>query len=849
MIKETKMELWNIILGFIIIIIIYCFYLNIINKYNKIEGFTTSSNKIDSLINPSNKIQKLIETNDSNAFTIKLWDNYNVLSATYEQFKLNVPTDRNECLRIIKAGVPDPNVIDKKKLDSFIKLDPYDYATSTLCPLSIWRSSPIQGFESIGDVVSTIFKNPSIEQVVDMTKPMTSNNPNLINLKTKIVAGNNTVPPEDFVYVGSFGKDKVEDRLLMNERMNQDLKMISSKLQIFGDAMKAKKKTFIDNMNTVSKSLQDSAGVYINQFSKLGKFDLYDYNTKNNLTDMIKFNTDNNIKTDSNILILNNNNNIGINSSNFNVKIDKIYFNVGHSYNITSLLSSMTYEVIEKFKSIYDFTKEQSIFSYNLYSYNLSNLNLVNQDSLNGNVGNIRNYNVKHIGESSLYQDSHSVVQSPKNITTVVNIMKSTWNNPDPTNDVIQLGNMTGIDQAVLAFHPATQNDSEYRTQSINSMTFNVLSDYLNTLQNDIFNNFTIQNAYNNLVTEINNFYTRNPSTRKTDYYQLSIWRPIPPPGYVALGCVFTNDPKDVKPSVKTIKCIPQTCVKSFKRRKWLPSDIVFIYSDPQNSQEQQKLAFYRNPYLGTCVVVDLNKYNNSNTGNTIKNPDPSFIKYRNDKDSLAWECFDIVPCVKECDYIKRLEDSEKNARQMCSAYRGLENQYFDKTEIKKSVQDEENKYNTLLKDKKTYIENLMGKINKLMTEDELYKIISQNINRYKTKKDLEEQRDIHGKVADKLLQTRGLEISWDNPTEMLKFKDLVKRLVVAQFSKVKINAEKRDCPVCKLPDTEDFVKFKDLELCYGCMEDVVRELLDKKKKANEPIPPELLALQTNITK
>ena len=83
----------------------------------------------------------------------------------------------------------------------------------------------------------------------------------------------------------------------------------------------------------------------------------------------------------------------------------------------------------------------------------------------------------------------------------------------------------------------------------------------------------------------------------------------------------------------------------------------------------------------------------------------------------------------------------------------------------------------------------------------------------------------------------------------MSKFKDLLKRLTVAQFQKVKKNNNKRDCPVCKLPENTDMVNFKELELCYGCMEDIVRELIGKKKKANEPIPQELLNLEASINK
>ena len=61
------------------------------------------------------------------------------------------------------------------------------------------------------------------------------------------------------------------------------------------------------------------------------------------------------------------------------------------------------------------------------------------------------------------------------------------------------------------------------------------------------------------------------------------------------------NDDKDTKPSKQLIKCVPQDCAKSFKRRPWSPKeDIIFRYTD-----NSQNLVFYRNPFLNTVVVMD----------------------------------------------------------------------------------------------------------------------------------------------------------------------------------------------------------------------------------------------------
>jgi hypothetical protein len=80
------------------------------------------------------------------------------------------------------------------------------------------------------------------------------------------------------------------------------------------------------------------------------------------------------------------------------------------------------------------------------------------------------------------------------------------------------------------------------------------------------------------------------------------------------------------------------------------------------------------------------------------------------------------------------------------------------------------------------------------------------------------------------------------------KFKDLLQRFIVARGIKGK-SGEPQDCPVCKIPDTADMVKLKDLKMCYGCVEDVVRELIGAKRATGEAIPPELQELENRMVK
>jgi hypothetical protein len=112
------------------------------------------------------------------------------------------------------------------------------------------------------------------------------------------------------------------------------------------------------------------------------------------------------------------------------------------------------------------------------------------------------------------------------------------------------------------------------------------------------------------------------------------------------------------------------------------------------------------------------------------------------------------------------------------------------------------------------------------MTEEELYKLLNQGLNRYKLRRKLEEQRKIHGAVADKLMSTRGLEITSNTPGDMSKFKDLIQRLIIAQYTKQDVNAAKgRECPVCNKVETEGMVRVKDTEMCFGCTAEAVREI------------------------
>jgi hypothetical protein len=140
-----------------------------------------------------------------------------------------------------------------------------------------------------------------------------------------------------------------------------------------------------------------------------------------------------------------------------------------------------------------------------------------------------------------------------------------------------------------------------------NTLKLNDTYDVVSKLKTLPIQNTSLQELYDNLNNETGDFIAKNNDLSNATYRALTIWQPIPPPGYVALGCIFVNSSSRVeKPSKDLIACVPKSCAKNFKRRTWIPEDLIFRYTD-----DTQSLAFYRNPYLGTVVVMN-EKINNS---------------------------------------------------------------------------------------------------------------------------------------------------------------------------------------------------------------------------------------------
>jgi len=800
----------------LVIILIYCYYLNLQPKAEKLqEGFDTElGDVIDTAANP-HKIKKLIETEDVKNFGVRLWDNHSRLKGLYPT---GTPQTREECSNKNKGDGVD-------------------------CPLGIWRPTPSTGYTSLGDVVTTTFMSPGSEKVIDARVAKSPGDIYHKNIETMAAAGAVLKEPADYIYVGGFGTGKMLDRLEKNEeyyRLMKQLKFYGEKLV---KAVNEKQTAFKGQIKKAQSNLNDDFGIQVKQLKKSSSIKPQNGSAQSRLKSAIGSET---YPNRDGLEFLMNQSAPGGNI--FSYDVEYATQNMKNPYDIEPLINGLPPSVANELKKSLGENRGWGTQQVSVYAYGLWNLKIIDDLLIRRNGEHDVVYkNLNHFTRkanafgnqpnSRCYDSSntrHSLFITKPGVQMEIMHDITRGNGTKVYNNSTTFGKKDQIDQTCLNYHKVHNNDAE--TNHLRSIKMSIHRGLLESLYSNFENDETLKKLYNGFKAGIDMIRKLYPDLSNTGYRQLSIWQPVPPEGYLALGFVFTNDRKDKKPGKQTVACVPKNCVKNFKRRPWDPKlDLVFRYTG-----DGQQLAFYRNPYLNTVVVMDEKKENG-----LFKNKTPELLKYQSRKDSLRWECFDIVPCIEECDYVKRLEDADGKARGMCKAYRGLEGQHFEKQEYRKSVLDEEKKLRGLVQTRQSHIVSLMEKLNKMMSEEELYKLINKGMNRYTLKVDLQNQRKLHGDVADKLMKTRGIEINWNAPEELKKFKELLKRYIIARYT---VKGPKRDCPVCKLPEDQGFVKMENLEMCYGCLEDVVRELINK-KKAEGKVPAELKQLQDKINK
>jgi len=872
------METYKIIsISLVLLIIIYYIFL-VYRKSNKnIEGF-------------EDEIKKLIDFTKIKTFSTKIWDNYSHLSGIYNKDGKTLPTNFKECVAIGGTNNSLSN-----------------------CPISIWRPNKEEGYTLIGDVMTKLFVSPNNETIKDIRVAKTPGAITDKNLDTVCVIGSELKEPDDYVYVGSFGSGVMINFLEENDkylRLKRIIKtnyesMIKRQNQLLYGSDIVNINTTTGIFGKISIGHKHTMTVFAEQLYKIGKINVFerrDWFKRNYTVQAINQETIDNLneiytssfkpltrgwgfRRRSNNEVINF---INIqktkkleplNRFNIHYEIKKNKISIDRPYKFKDFFAKFSFPLVNDIEKIIniDINSINEKIEVTYYTFKISNLGIILPilTPANGRqnevtvkykpdllhiIGSFNGFGINDSGHTHRKSKSwfrrvtkkdkdyyfHSRLSIiPKTqiklnytyrfrkarqaITTTERILyNSKWPFNRPAGD-------QNTDKKILSFHKPSENWVHPQIERIYDMEFSVKDELINSVSRRVTEDGIVLKFYNILVDEIKLFAESLRILTDYGYRALSIWQPIPPPGYVALGCVFLNSDKTVKPATDLISCIPQNCAKNFKRRPWLPEDLIFKYVD-----DKQNLSFYRNPYLGTVVVIDELRDNG-----IFKGQFPDKMKYTNDPKSLNWECFDIVPCIKESDYVSNLAESNTKSKRMCKSYQGLENKSIDKLETNKNIRKEEDKLKKIIAEKKKYSDELIKNLSTMMSNEELYKMINTGINRHKMQTDLENQRKLHETVSDKLMRTRGFEISLDDPQ---KFKDLLQRFIVARGIKGKSGVP-QDCPVCKIPDTADMVQLKDLKMCYGCVEDVVRELIGAKRAAGEAIPPELQELENRMVK
>ncbi len=812
------------VLSIALLLVIITYWIYLVYKKNNIEGFESN-------------IETLIQSDTIKKFNIKVWDNQSYLIDLYPNQP--IPANYEEC---------------KSKTQNVL----------SACPLSIWRPTS-NNYSSLGDVMARTLSHPEEESIIDLRVPI---KPGLINEKpidTIGVKGEGTTLPEDFQYVGGFGNGKIADRLEKGEKYYRLIKQIKFQMNLLITEVNKKINPLIENLKKLQsehlnasldiflslaqsasyKPLTISAKNIVNEIlqkekTRYDKF-LIQVSTVNflqpsiaeNFSAFSSFFTNFGLITRQRLRLAEvaaqerakaierekieaeaQRRNQAIKNENFfYYNIIKKTVTISNELLINDLLNDLPENIRKDMINNVSIGDEFKNFSIDFYEITLSNLSFIPPEKLRFSFGNKKNYYINEPTHQPSDVYYHSAIVSPPNIKFTINYNFLPETNGTIIPGIITVGKIDEQDQIVFSYHDPLPNHP--KTVSISNLLSSINDDYVTNIQNSVFKNPELIGYNDSLIASINEIKDKYKDALTNGYRKLSIWKPIPPEGYVALGYVFTNDDKNMKPNLNTISCIPQSCVKTFKRRTWdKDKDVIFKFEDGR-----QKFSFYRNPYLGTIVVMD-EKIQNG----VFDNKTPDNMPYRNEKDSLKWECYDIVPCIKEATYVDDLMVASDAAKKMCKTYKGLENDAESTDEMKKTDKAEEFKMKKLIHEKDKYIKKLMSNLNKVMTEEELYKLLNQGLNRYKLRRKLENQRKIHGEVADKLMSTRGLEISSNTPGDMSKFKELLQRLVVSQYTK-QTAGKTRECPVCNQVDTQGLVRVKDTEMCFGCTAAAVREI------------------------
>lgn len=777
---KIKIEIKSLLLGtlllislFAIVILIKRNYLNYQNNHkNQVENFSNSEDQLNKILgNNDNQYQlkKLVQTKATDQFGSLVWDNFSFL-----------------------GSVPNCSPIEN----------------GNQCPISIYEPYLDSGYQSIGQIITKSHTNPRHEVVSDPRQPKTPEIDNSTNLKAIIVSGNTIKYPIDFKKVVSFGNGSMTNRLENKEKLIKLEKKIN-----FQDY-------YPKLIETFSKHDTETGQEIIQKFTKLRQYFTEDFQTTasfssrggqtlSNLSQLggqYYKDADFPYKVYNFQLAMLNTNFYNLSSLNYSGSTKNQLQNRASQFE-----NSLTYQDVDtrkqgrvrqrslgRFKQTNGQLFEQFWNKYPLQERKEITARLRTKGYLKDLPENVSD--IKTILEK-YFQGIFYMIECPKGFQCTIN----------HGNKQTILGSPSSKDYFISVFYPSFGLEK----LSLKSIAFQTHPDYFKHL---------LDTRFQTLQDLVSQAQIARQKEKTGQYYQITVWQPQAPDGFIALGYVATNSQE--KPNKNSVVCLPKNCVKAFNRRTWIPEDKVW-----EVVVNKTKYSFWRNPYLGTMVV---------SVGNKLPNQIPVA-----DKQS-KWLCYDIIPCIKECDYVDRLATADKKSKNLCRAYKKVNKEMGgDNSQYNQADWEETKQLRGMVNERKTYLKDLVERIKKTLKEEELYQELTKAHHRYHFRNSVEEQREIEDKIVNKLLNEKGLKVDVLAPGGLGKVRQLLQTLVKQEYNPEEPICD--DCPMCPAPDLEGLVKLKDLGGCYGCIEHLVAELIGDLSNSGEEIPEELKKLQEEI--
>lgn len=739
----------------------------------QVENFASSGEDQLSQILGNNdnqyQLKKLVQTKATDQFGLLVWDNFSFLGT-----------------------VPNCSPVEN----------------GNNCPISIYEPYLESGYQSIGQVITKSHNNPRYEIVADPRQPKTPEIDNSTNLKATIVSGNTIKHPTDFKKVVSFGNGSMTNRLENKKNLIKLEKKINYQdyypklIETFSKHDTQTGQEIIQNFNQLREyfiedfqttaTFSSRSGQILNNLSQLGgqyyKDADFPYKIYNFQLAMLN----------SNFYQLSSINYLDASKDQLQKRASQLENSLTYQDPDTRKQGRVRQKSLELFNQINMQLFEQFWNKYSLPVRKEITAKLRAKGTLKDIPENIND--IKTILEK-YFQGIFYMIECPKGFQCTIN----------HGNKQTILGSPDSKDYFISVFYPSFGLEK----LALKSIAYQIHPNYFRHL---------LDNKFQTLQDLVSQGQIARQKEKTGQYYEITVWQPQAPEGFVSLGYVATNSQE--KPKKTSVVCLPKNCVKAFNRRTWIPEDKVW-----EVVVDKVKYSFWRNPYLGTMVV---------SVGNKLPSQIPVAEK------QPQWLCYDIIPCIKECDYVDRLINADQKSKNLCRAYKkvGKENGLYQ-NDYNQADWEETKQLRSMVAERKNYLSDLVERIKKVLKEEELYQELTRAHNRYHFQSSVEEQRELEDKIVDKLLNEKGLKVDIVSPGGLGKLRQLLQTLVKTDYKPETPICD--DCPMCPAPDLEGLVKLKDLGGCYGCIEHLVAELIGDLSDNGQEIPEELKKLQEEI--